>query len=111
MIGWLKPLFKYLPILFLIVGCESPVTFIYVISANICGEADRGGIARQWREFKTYRKPTAQYNRYSVQSISDIRPAFLAKQNGPYKQYGPISDHFLEEGPGEEVKGLILMEM
>ena len=45
-----------------------------------------------------------------LQSISVIRPAFLANQNGPYKQYGPISDHFLEEGLGEEVKGLILME-
>ena len=46
-----------------------------------------------------------------VQSISDIRPAFLDNQNGPYKQYGPISGNTLEEGPGEEVKGLISMEM
>ena len=46
-----------------------------------------------------------------LQSISDIRPAFLDNQNGPYKQYGPISGNTLEEGPGEEVKGLISMEM
>ena len=46
-----------------------------------------------------------------VQSLSVIRPAFLANHNGPYKQYGPISDDSLEEGPKEEVKGLILMEM
>ena len=46
-----------------------------------------------------------------IQSISDIRPAFLDNQNGPYKQYGPISGNTLEEGPGEEVKGLISMEM
>ena len=49
--------------------------------------------------------------RLSLQSISDIRPAFLDNQNGPYKQYGPISGNTLEEGPGEEVKGLISMEM
>ena len=48
---------------------------------------------------------------YFIQSISDIRPAFLDNQNGPYKQYGPISGNTLEEGPGEEVKGLISMEM
>ena len=47
----------------------------------------------------------------TLQSISDIRPAFLDNQNGPYKQYGPISGNTLEEGPGEEVKGLISMEM
>ena len=46
-----------------------------------------------------------------IQPISDIRPAFLDNQNGPYKQYGPISGNTLEEGPGEEVKGLISMEM
>ena len=48
---------------------------------------------------------------WEIQSISDIRPAFLDNQNGPYKQYGPISGNTLEEGPGEEVKGLISMEM
>ena len=31
-----------------------------MISADICGEADGGGLARQWWEFKTYRKSTAQ---------------------------------------------------
>ena len=43
-------------------GCGSPVSyrFVYVISADICGEADKGGLARQRQEFKTYRKSTAQ---------------------------------------------------
>ena len=44
-------------------GCGSPVSyrFVYAISADICGEADRGGgLARQQREYKTYRKSTAQ---------------------------------------------------
>ena len=31
-----------------------------MISAHICGEADGGGLGRQQREFKTYRKSTAQ---------------------------------------------------
>ena len=59
-----------------------------------------------WRIFSL---KNASWN--EVQSISDIRPAFLDNQNGPYKQYGPISGNTLEEGPGEEVKGLISMEM
>ena len=43
-------------------GCGSPVSyrFVYAISADICGEADRGGLARQRQGFKTYRKSTAQ---------------------------------------------------
>ena len=43
-------------------GCGYPVSyqFVYTISADICGEADKGGVARQRREFKTYRKSTAQ---------------------------------------------------
>ena len=35
--------------------------FVYAIAANNCGEAVRGGVARQRREFKTYRKSTAQH--------------------------------------------------
>ena len=34
--------------------------FVYEISADICGEVDGGGLVRQQREFKTYRKSTAQ---------------------------------------------------
>ena len=34
--------------------------FVYVISADICGEADGGGLARHRREFKIHRKSTAQ---------------------------------------------------
>ena len=43
-------------------GCGSPVSYqyVYMISANICGEADGGGPARQRQEFKTYMKSTAQ---------------------------------------------------
>ena len=43
-----------------------------------------------------------------VQSISVIRPAVLTNQNGPYKQYGPISD---VTGPLGEMQGLIKIEM
>ena len=40
-----------------------------------------------------------------------MSPTLLANQNGPYEQYGPISDDSLEEGPGEEENKLILMEI
>ena len=45
-----------------ILGCGFPVSyqFVYTISADICGEAYKLGLARQRREFKTFRKSTAQ---------------------------------------------------
>ena len=49
------------------------------------------------------------YSWYSQYRL--LGPCFLANHNGPYKQYGPISDDSLEEGHKEEVKGLIPMEM
>ena len=47
-------------------GCGSPVSqpLVYAISAYIYGEADRGGLVRQRREFKTYRKSPAQATTY-----------------------------------------------
>ena len=45
-----------------VLGCGSPVSylFVYAISADIRVEANEGRLARQRREFKTYRKSTAQ---------------------------------------------------
>ena len=73
----------------------------------------RGGVATECfpRGFLPRGFHCWSWHTSDVQSISDIRPAFLDNQNGPYKQYGPISGNTLEEGPGEEVKGLISMEM
>ena len=51
-------------------GCGSPVSywFVYAISADICGEADEGGLARLRREFKTYRKSTARLISLGIRS-------------------------------------------
>ena len=46
-------------------GCRFPVSSadFWLCLCKFCGEADRGGLARQWREFKTYRKSTGQLMR------------------------------------------------
>ena len=43
-------------------GCRFPVNSadFWLCLHKFCGEADRGRLAGQWREFKTYRKSTAQ---------------------------------------------------
>ena len=55
-------------------GCGSSVSyrFVYPISADICGETDEGGLARQQQEFKTYRKSTAL-------AIMDLPTVFLLR--------------------------------
>ena len=44
-------------------GCRFPVSSadFWLCLRKFCGEADRGRLAGQWREFKTYRKSTAQF--------------------------------------------------
>ena len=43
-------------------GCRFPVNSadFWLCLRKFCGEADRGRLAGQWREFKTHRKSTAQ---------------------------------------------------